>query len=164
MNYHQTRSSADHSPYCSRLFWMFQAFGSTSEVVIRNDLDGRSCEGWAVEVPGARTIHWDVCAVRGLDCSCSSEGSRFTRSSESDETLSTSANVRLSTGSASTLSVEDYVSSHKHLLWRVQGRWFSEHLFSQNDSVTEPGPARIRAGVRAAPPPLHLAAVPPHTL
>lgn len=41
------------------------------------------------------------------------------------------ANVCLSTGSAFTLSVEYCISSYKHLLWRVQGPLFSEHLFSQ---------------------------------
>lgn len=41
------------------------------------------------------------------------------------------ANVCLSTGSAFTLSVEYRISSYKHLLWRVQGPLFSEHLFSQ---------------------------------
>lgn len=55
------------------------------------------------------------------------------------------ANMCLSTGSASTLSVEFCVSSYKHLLWRVQGPLFTEHLFSQMILLLSPGQGRTTA-------------------
>lgn len=53
------------------------------------------------------------------------------RSDQTGETPMNSASTCLSTGSAVLLSAECCFSSYKHLLWRVQGPFFTRHLFSQ---------------------------------
>lgn len=81
MNYHPIWSSTDHSPYHYRLFWTWKPFGTTTEVVIRNDLAIQSWEGSSVKVKllkapfvavpvatlaplgRAITTHCDVCVV-----------------------------------------------------------------------------------------------------
>lgn len=77
---------------------------------------------------------------------------------QADETVMNSANTCLSTVCAFMLSAEYCISSYKHLLWRVQGPLFSEHLFSQMILLLSPAPSH-QSRVRVRPPPLHLTAV-----
>lgn len=83
---------------------------------------------------------------------------RLMRELPSDETLMNSASMCLSTGSAFALSAEYCISSYKHLLWRVQGPFFSEHLFSQMILLLSPARSH-RSRVRVGPPSLHLTAL-----
>ena len=103
-------------------------------------------KGRSSEVGAAVFVQWwtrpsPLC--RGLLSSCSA----------SDETLMKRANMCLSTGSAVTLSAEYCVSSYKHLLWRVQGPVFAEHLFSQMILLLSPARSH-QSWVRIGPPPL----------
>lgn len=133
MTNHQGLSSTDHFSIALQIISEVKAFGTTTEVVIRNDLAvwswGRASERpllrsqWATSASlgQAITTQGDVCVAVDVG----------SQSGQTEETLMNSASTCLSTGSAVGLSAECCFSSYKHLLWRVQGPFFIQHLFSQ---------------------------------
>lgn len=117
--------------------------------------DGALCSGLSSDVSFTHLSHnntlWCLCSS-GFDSRCTPEGFRF---KQADETLMNLANMCLSTGSAFTLSVEYCISSYKHLLWRVQGPVFTEHLFSQMILLLSPAQLTSELGqgwTTASPP------------
>lgn len=99
MNYHQTSSSTDHSPYHYRLFWMSKHLAPQqkwlSEMIspfshVRVELwgeavEGTLCSGPSSGVSSARPSHnntlWCLCSS-GFASRCSSEGSQFLQADE----------------------------------------------------------------------------------
>lgn len=136
MNYHQTWSSADHCPYPYRLFWMSKHLAPQqkwlSEMIshVRVGVEALRWSGPS----SVNNTSWCLCNS-GFASRCSAEGSQFMQADESAPRLMkrrwTRPTCVFQQGSAFTLSVEYFISSYKHLLRRVQGPLFAEHLFSQ---------------------------------
>lgn len=133
MKNHQTLSSTDHFSAPSQIISDVEAFGTTTEVVIRNDLAarrrGRGPGALCCAPSGQRQLPLGrAITTQGAVCVALDVGSQ---SDQTEETPMNPASTCLSTGGTALLSAECCFSSYKHLLWRVQGPFLARHLFSQ---------------------------------
>lgn len=147
--------------------WDVEAFGSTTEVAIRNDLAAQSCEGGAfgrrellegtlLQPRRSASSHnntCDVCVVVDSTLAAPLRRSRFLRLMRR---LVNSANMCLSTGKRCLDALGGV------LCFLIQtpsvesaGALVRRTSVFPNDSVTRSHPSRVRVG----PPPPHLAAI-----
>lgn len=111
-----SRHLAPQQKWLSEMIWPIRLRGRALECPLL-----RSQWATSASLDRAITTQSDVCVAVDVG----------SQSGQTEETLMNSASTCLSTGSAVQLSEEYCFSSYKHLLWRVQGPFFTQHLFSQ---------------------------------